>query len=130
MNLFEKINNLRIDLFVNSIHLGSLIDHLLPAQIGLWDDLGVIQSKIDGTWKGMKEDFYKSSDELRKAEIWIKNNSKECLTLNNIELSEKEIDALYDLRKKVIDDKILQASVVGGDWARRRGSGQATKRRE
>lgn len=112
--LFEKINNLRIDLFVNSIHLGSLIDHLLPAQIGLWNDLGVIQSKINGTWNGIKEDFYKSSEELRKAEIWIKNNSKEYLTLNNIELSEDEINKLSDSRKKIIAEKTLPAVVADG----------------
>ena len=112
--LFEKINNLRIDLFINSIHLGSLIDCLLPAQIGLWNDLGVIKSKIDGTWNGLKEDFYKSSEEIRKAEIWLKDNSKEYLTLNNIELSEDEINTLHESRKKMIDETIKQASVAGG----------------
>ena len=74
----------------------------------------MIKSKIDGTWNGLKEDFYKSSEEIRKAEIWLKDNSKEYLTLNNIELSEDEINTLHESRKKMIDETIKQASVAGG----------------
>lgn len=102
--LMKKVNQLRIDLFVNSVFLGTLMDSLLPAQIGLWNDIGVIQSKIDGTWKGLKDDFYKSNDEIRNAEKWIMKNSKTYFTLNNIELSEAEIDKLHAERKAMIDD--------------------------
>lgn len=103
--LMEKVNKLRIDLFINSVYLGSLMDSLLPAQVGLWNDIGVIQSKINGTWKGLKDDFYKSNDEIRNAEKWIMKNSKTYFTLNNIELSEDEIDKLHCERKIMIDEK-------------------------
>ena len=42
------------------------------------------------------------------------DNSKEYRTLNNIELSEDEINTLHESRKKMIDETIKQAGVAGG----------------
>lgn len=106
--LYEKVTSLRTELFINSVYLGKLIEYLLPAQIGLWSDIGVIENKINGTWAGLKDDYYKSSEELRNAEHWISDNLKTYLTLNHIDLSEDVIEKLHEQRKEIIDEQIKE----------------------
>ena len=105
-DIYGEINDVRIDIFVNSLYLGKLIDYLLSAQIGLWEDIGSIQAKINGTWRGYNGEYSKSSDEIRKAEKWIVDNMKTYLTLNHIDLSEEIINQLHEGRIKIIKEKL------------------------
>ncbi|WP_062326960.1 hypothetical protein [Treponema endosymbiont of Eucomonympha sp.] len=106
--LHNEINNIRTDIFANSIYLGGLIDCLLPAQIGLWNDLGVLESKIAGTWRGQTPEDFKSSNEIRNAEKWISENMKPYLTINNIDLPKEMIDELNKKRTEIIKENLAK----------------------
>jgi hypothetical protein len=106
IKLHNDINNIRTELFVNSVYLGKLIDYLIPAQVGLWNDLGIIQAKINGIWSGLQPKDFQSSEEIRNAERWIQENMKPYLTLNHIDFSEDIINKLHDKRVEIIQDQL------------------------
>lgn len=109
--MWNKLQEARIDLFLNSIYLGGLIDPLLDAVIAMSDDLRDKITEIKNPTSHLLSAYYQStesskrprhiiSDKIHEAEKWIRNylSSKE---LWEITISKKDQDDAY---KKLIEE--------------------------
>jgi hypothetical protein len=102
--MYDAVNEVRKDIFVNSAQMGRLTDFLLHAQIALWDDLRKAQETTASVFvpREYSRKLYDASEELQKAERWIRENMKTAQTVKDVELSEEFIDKLKSERDGMI----------------------------
>ncbi|MCL2183842.1 MAG: hypothetical protein FWB85_10280 [Chitinispirillia bacterium] len=106
LDLHNEIKDIRTDIFTNSFYLDTLIDYLLPAQIGLWSDLESIQAQIKNQPYIRPTGCLDSQDELWKAEKWILENMKPYLTLKNIDLPDDINAKLHEQRTEITKQEL------------------------
>ena len=103
-SLFDEIQILRERIFKNSIFLGGIFENLLDVQIALTDELQYERTNqlMEVYSSNRQFPLSKASNKLGEIAKWISHNMKTSQTLNEIELSDSDIEKIQQVQTEII----------------------------
>lgn len=103
-SLFDEIQILRERIFKNSIFLGGIFENLLEVQIALTDELQYERTNqlMEVYSSNRQFPLSKASNKLGEIAKWISHNMKTSQTLNEIELSDSDVEKIQQVQTEII----------------------------